>query len=85
MVESLSSARAKKANNNRLWTPVDCLKETIKLIESKEISCNKLIAFLIDDTPEEYGFEWLSANISATETLVAATVLKASVLKKMGY
>lgn len=84
-VTSLGAARALAAGDNRLWSPVDCLRDAIKDIEGGERPANKLIVLRInaDDTQFDVGYS--SANIKASEMLAAIECLKIQILQEMGF
>lgn len=42
-VESLEKARADKAGDARLWTPLDCLREVLRLVEAGDLKIDKIV------------------------------------------
>jgi hypothetical protein len=84
-IKSLGAARALAAGDNRLWSPVECLRDSITDIENGTHPCNKLLVLRInaDDTQFDVGYS--SANIKASEILAALECLRIQVLQDMGY
>jgi hypothetical protein len=54
-VRSLGAARAEKAQDSRLWTPVECLEDLLARFNAGEFeNCKKLaVHFITDDDPED--------------------------------
>lgn len=82
---SLAAARALKAHDNRLWTPVDCLNDAIADIEKGDKPCNKLVVIRIHADDDKFDVGYHSANIKASEILAAVECLKLHILQEMGY
>ena len=84
-VKSLSTARALASGDNRLWTPVDCLRDCISDIESGTRPADKLVIMriVVDDNRFDVGYS--SANIKASEMVAAIECLKLQIMQEMGY
>jgi hypothetical protein len=84
---SLGAKRALKTNDNRQWTPVECLLDCLNDIQSGKTSCNKLLVLRLDtdDGGEKFSLGYHAANIKASEILAALEVAKAIILQEMGY
>jgi hypothetical protein len=84
-VTSLGAKRALATGDNRLWTPVDCLRDAIKDIESGERPANKLIVLRVNTNEINFDVGYSSANIRASEMLAAIECLKIQILQEMGF
>lgn len=84
-IPSLSAIRALKTQDNRLWSPVDCLRDCIKDIESGETPTEKLLILRINAQDLKFNVGYNAANIKASEILAALECVKAQILQEMGY
>jgi hypothetical protein len=84
-IKSLGAHRALKTQDNRLWSPIDCLTDCIADIQSGAVTCNKLLVLRINTTDEKFNVGYNACNIKASEILAALECAKAQVLQEMGY
>ena len=84
-VKSLSTARALATGDNRLWSPVDCLRDCISDIESGTRPADKLVILRINAGEATFDVGYSSANIKASEMLAALECLKVQIMQEMGY
>lgn len=84
-VTSLGAKRAIKAQDNRKWTPVECLLDAAEDIRSGAVPCEKLFVLRINTTDDKFNVGYNAANLKASEILAALECAKAQVLQEMGY
>jgi hypothetical protein len=84
-VTSLAAARAVKSEDNRLWSPLDCLEEAIRDLKAGKIKADKLIVTFVDTDEQSFTVHHYSANIKASEILAALVCMNARILEEMGY
>lgn len=82
---SLGAVRAQKSKDNRLWTPIECLQDAIRDIQSGETICDKVFVIRVDTREEKFNIGYNAANISASQVLAALECAKAQILQEMGY
>jgi hypothetical protein len=83
-ITSLGAARAIKAHDNRLWTPIECLSDTIE--EEKKTPSDKLVIIRIDTKGGDvFSVGYSAAGIKCSEILAAIEILKFTLMKEMGY
>jgi len=88
-VHSLAAARALKAGDNRLWSPVDCLRDCLNDIETGRVPCEKLMVLRLVTSPDAKGdrFDvgYNVAQLKGSEILALLEVAKIQILEEMGY
>jgi hypothetical protein len=84
-IASLGAARTAKTQDNRQWTPVECLQDCINDINSGAVVCDKLFVIRINTSDEKFNVGYNAANIKASEVIAALECAKAQLLQEMGY
>lgn len=84
-IKSIALARVMKSQDNRKWTPVECLLDAAEDIRSGAVACDKLLVLRINTTDEKFNVGYNAANIKASEILAALECAKAQILQEMGY
>ena len=84
-IKSLGAVRALKQQDNRLWSPIECLTDCIRDIEKGEVHCDKIMVIRIDMRDEKFSVGYNCAQIKASEMLAAMEITKAMLLQEMGY
>ena len=88
-VKTLSAVRALKTGDNRLWSPLDCLRDCIKDIETNERPCDKLLILRLVVTPDNKGDKfdvgYNAAQLKGSEILAMLECCKALIMQEMGY
>ena len=82
---SLGAARALKASDNRLWTPVECLRDVIHDIESERVKVHRLLVLRVNTDDEKFDVGYSAAGAKGSEILAMLECAKAMVLQEMGY
>lgn len=75
------------ANDGRLRSPEDCLKECLKYIGERGAfkSGKKLLVICVDDTENNYSVSWAQAGMKMSQCISACEVAKTLFLSEMGY
>ena len=85
-VTSLGAARALKASDNRLWSPVECLEDCIRDIQSGVSPTEKLLVLRLDTKKgETFNVGYNAAGLKGSEILAMLECAKATILQEMGY
>ena len=88
-VPSLAAARALKAGDNRLWSPLDCLRDCIKDIETGDRPCDKILILRLvtaaDAKGDKFDVGYNAARLKGSEILAMLECVKAQILCEMGY
>ena len=85
-ITSFNAARAERHNDNRMWTPVECLRDCIDLIEKGEIHVDRLMVLRVNlDGGECFNVGYNLANINGSTALALLEVAKALILTDMSY
>lgn len=77
--------RAVKSGDNRQWTPIECLQDTITDLQTGEAQADKLMIIRISTSDEQFKVGYSMCNIKASEILAALAILQAQTLQQMGY
>jgi hypothetical protein len=87
-IQSLGAMRAEREQDNRLWSPIECLEEAIRDLKSGEMSCTGLVILFVDQGNEEkpvFTVNNYAANIRASSIITAFEAAKVRLLADMGY
>jgi hypothetical protein len=87
-VTSLGAARAAAAQDNRLWSVVECLEEAARDVRSGMIKADKVIVVFLETGKEDdpdFEVEYYVAKTKASQIIAAVECVKRKVLTAMGY
>jgi len=88
-VTSLGAVRALKTRDNRLWTPVECLRDCISDIEAGRTPCEKLLVLRLKTTDVDgrdcFDVGYNAAGVKGSEILALLECAKQMILDEMGY
>jgi hypothetical protein len=86
---SLGAKRAFKANDNRLWSPVECLEDCVRDIQSGETPCDRLLVLRLTTKNAKgediFNIGYNCAGLKGSEIIALLEVAKAMLLEEMGY
>ena len=83
-VVNMNAERAKALDDNRLLSPVDCLKDAIRTLEDGE-PCHSLMVISLDkgDDDKDYRVGYWASHLSSSEMLSLLETAKIAVLQQM--
>lgn len=86
-IESLSIARVKKIDDNRLITPIECLNDVVHDLETREIACNKLMIIRLNTNPDDkyYDVNFNCCNLSTQEMIALLEIVKSILLDDINH
>lgn len=84
-IENLGAHRAERADDNRLLTPLECLREAIAEIESGDRSCDGVLVLTLDRSGEYFRVGYYASNMKASEIIATCEIMKTRALKAMGH
>lgn len=74
-----------RSEDNRMWTIVDMLRETIKELDQPDQDYNRAVLVLVRDDESTYDCGYRAANISCSQALAALKIAEQQFLEEMGY
>lgn len=84
-VTSLNAERAARAQDNRLLSPVECLRDAMRAIESGDRACDKVLVLTLDTSGDRFGVGYFASQLRGSEILALCEAMKARMLAEMGF
>lgn len=84
-VRSIGALKVTKADDNSLWTPAECLADTMEDIRSGAVKCDKLLIICLDTSDNQYRIHRSACDMKSSEQVSLLEVAKTRALKDMGY
>lgn len=83
-VTNLNAVRADRADDNRLWTPADTIRDVLGDIEAGRIEPDKILVLHWKTGEDDFHTGWAAANMKSSEMIALMEMVKATLLRDMG-